>query len=97
MMWSPSTNLPFTWHGAPVTNFLGWLLVSLLILAFVTPALINKNPKKSPADYRPVVIWILFDVLFAVGAATRELWTAVIFCALAGITVATAAIRGGRW
>jgi uncharacterized membrane protein len=95
-LWSP-TNLPFTWHGAPVTNFLGWLLVSLLILAFVTPALINKNPKKSPPDYRPLVTWVLFDVLFAVGAATRELWTAVILCAVSALIVSAAAIHGAKW
>src|SRR5258706_8164047 len=55
--WLP-TKLPFTWYGAPVSNFAGWLLISVLILAFAAPALIKKNqrPKKSRPDYHPLIV-----------------------------------------
>src|SRR5438552_210077 len=39
--WSP-TKLPFGWYGAPLVNFIGWALTTLLILAFATPSLIDK-------------------------------------------------------
>ena len=49
-LWQP-TKFPVTWQGAPLVNFLGWAAVSLLILAFITPALINKNPVQAPAGF----------------------------------------------
>ena len=49
--WQP-TKLPFDWYGAPVTNFLGCAVATLLILAFATPCLINKQPiSRPPPDY----------------------------------------------
>jgi uncharacterized membrane protein len=97
-LWEP-TRLPVTWYGAPITLFMGWAVVSLLILALVTPALINKKASatKSPPDYQPLVIWIALDVLFATGAATQQLWPAVAVCAVCGVAITAAAIRGSRW
>jgi len=98
-LWHP-TRLPFTWGGAPITNFLGWLVTALLILAFATPALIDKRHQRSanrPPDYHPFVIWLLAMLLFAVGAATRQLWPAGIYCIAAGIAVTIFAIRGAKW
>jgi putative membrane protein len=94
------TKLPFTWYGTPVTNFLGWVVVSLLILAFITPVLIKKRIKsrdKSVLDYHPLISWVLLDALFAAGAATQQLWWAVILCAVVGVAVTIAAISGSRW
>ena len=52
-LWQP-TKLHITWHGASPLNFLGWALVSLLILAFITPSLIKKQPGSSGApDFMP--------------------------------------------
>ena len=90
------TTLALKWHGAPLTCLLGWLLVSLLIMVFVTPALINKNPRKLAPDYRPLVVWVLCLVLFAAGAATRQLWSAVVLCVCAIVGVSIAAVRGAR-
>jgi uncharacterized membrane protein len=94
------TRLPWTWGGAPVTNFLGWLVTALLILAFTTPALIDKkrqrSSKRSP-DYHPLLTWLLAMTLFGVGAATHQLWPAVIYCVVVGVTVTVFAFRGAKW
>lgn len=98
-LWHP-TRLPLTWGGAPVTNFLGWLVTALLILAFATPALIDKRQQHSAnrsPDYHPLVVWLLLVSLFAVGAATHQLWPAAIYCIAAGLTVTIFAVRGAKW
>lgn len=97
-IWGP-TKFPFAWHGAPLVNFLGWLITALLILAFATPALINKqqHPKKSPPDYHPLGVWLLALALFAIGAAAHKLWPATAFCLITSFAVTVFAIRGARW
>ena len=96
-LWQP-TKLPFSWYGAPVVNFLGWLLTALLILAFATPALITKQQRqKSVPDYHPLVMWLLLLTLFAAGDITQQLWPAAGFCVLTGIVTAAFALRGARW
>jgi putative membrane protein len=96
-LWQP-TKLPFSWYGVPVVNFPGWLLTALLILAFATPALINKQQRqKSPPDYHPLVVWLLTFALFAAGAITQRLWPAVGFCVVSGVVTAVFALRGARW
>ena len=98
-LWHP-TRLPLTWGGAPVTNFLGWLVTALLTLAFATPALIDKRQQRStnrPPDYHPLVVWLLAVTLFGVGAATHHLWPAVIYCVAASLAVTVFAIRGAKW
>ena len=98
-LWHP-TRLPLTWFGAPVTNFFGWLVTALFILVFATPALIDKRRQRStnrPPDYHPLVVWLLAVGLFAAGAATHQLWPAVIYCVVAGFAVTSFAIRGAKW
>jgi uncharacterized membrane protein len=98
-LWHP-TRFPLTWFGAPVTNCLGWLMTALLILVFATPALIDKRRQRSvnrPPDYHPLVVWLLAVALFAAGAATRQLWPAVIYCVTADLAIGMFAIRGARW
>ena len=97
-IWQP-TKFPLTWYGAPLVNSLGWLLTALLILAFATLALINKQPgqKKSLPDYHPLVLWLSALALFGVGAAAHQLWPAAAFCVLTGVAVTVFAIRGARW
>jgi len=93
------TKFPWTWHTMPLINPLGWLVTTLLILAFVTPALIGKKQRssQSPPDYHPLAVWLLCMVLFGVGAATQQLWSAVAYCTVIGIVVAVFAVRGARW
>ena len=97
-LWQP-TRIPFTWSGAPVTNFLGWLITTLLIMAFAAPALIDKRarPTQRPPDYHPLVVWLLAMILFATGAGLQQLWLPVAFGALASLVVTVFAIRGAKW
>ena len=97
-LWQP-TRIPVTWGSAPVTNFLGWLLTALLIMAFATPALIDKRarPGRRPPDYHPLGVWVLAMILFATGAGLRGLWLQVGFCAVTIVIVIVFAVRGARW
>ncbi len=96
-VWNP-TKINFDWYSAPCVNFLGWALISLLILAFATPWFLNKKPaQSSPPDYRPLIVWLLLNLLFATGAATHQLWPAVALVSLSSIVVAIFAVRGARW
>ncbi|HEY5040609.1 MAG TPA: carotenoid biosynthesis protein [Verrucomicrobiae bacterium] len=96
-LWQP-TKIKFTWFGATPLNFLGWAVVSLLILAFATPALIKKQPsQRNTPDYHPLAVWLGALILFAVGSARAGLWWPVgVDTAIAAVT-AVFAVRGGRW
>jgi uncharacterized membrane protein len=95
-LWTP-TRFPFDWYGAPVTNFVGWVVTALLILAFASPSLIRKKPVKSPPDYHPLLVWTLLNLLFVTGAFSLQLWFAAGFSALASIVAIIFAIRGAWW
>jgi hypothetical protein len=79
-------------------NFLGWGFAALLILMFITPSLIRKQPGSSSApDYHPFALWLGALLIFAVGSAGAGLWWAVgADAAIAAITAALA-IRGAIW
>jgi putative membrane protein len=95
--WEP-TQFPLSWQGAPLVNFFGWLVVTLLILAFITPLLINKHPThRRPPDFHPLAIWLGGIFLFAAAAALNRLWLATAADAAIGIVTAVFAIRGARW
>jgi bisanhydrobacterioruberin hydratase len=95
--WQP-TKLQLDWYGAPGINFLGWAVTALLIMAFATPALINKKPMpQPPPDYSPLTVWLLLNLLFATGAAAHQLWPAVGLIVLINATVTLFAVRGARW
>lgn len=97
-VWQP-TRIPLTWAGAPITNFLGWLLTTLLIMAFATPMLIDKRarPSHRSPDYHPLIVWLLAMVLFAITAALNQLWAPFVLCLAAGTTAGIFAMRGARW
>jgi uncharacterized membrane protein len=94
--WSPSRAVLY-WYSTPWVNFLGWAATALLILAFVTPSLINKKPVKHPPDYHPVIIWLLVNALFATGAITHQLWLASGVVVAQCVIVTIFALRGGAW
>jgi uncharacterized membrane protein len=94
--WGPS-RAGLYWYGAPWVNFLGWAGTALLILAFATPSLINKKPVKHPAEYHPLIIWLLVNGLFATGAIAHHLWVAALFVVVQCIVVTVFAFRGATW
>jgi Carotenoid biosynthesis protein len=95
--WQP-TKFPVDWYGATEPVFLGWAIVTVLTLAFVTPLLINKQLSKSRGpDLHPLVSWTGALALFAVVTAINGLWPAAIVDVLAAAVVATFAIRGAKW
>lgn len=92
--WSP-TRIRLDWYTAPCVNFLGWAVTALLILAFATPALINKKPMTPPPpDYHPLAVWLLLSLLFATGAIVHQLWAAVAVISAGSVTVTVLALRG---
>jgi uncharacterized membrane protein len=95
-LWVP-TKLPLTWQGAPVVNFLSWVVVSLLMLVFVTPALINKNPARRVPDFHPLAVWLGAIFLFGIASAMHGMWVTVALDGTIAVMAATFAIRGGRW
>jgi uncharacterized membrane protein len=85
-------------HGAPISNSIGWFIVTLLMLAFATPVLINKQlSKRSTPDFHPLAVWLGGILLFAIAAALNGLWAATAVDAAIGIVTAIFAVRGGRW
>ncbi len=92
-VWS-ATKLGFNWYSAPWVNFVGWALTAAVILAFVTPTLINKKPVNYPPDYHPLTVWLLVSLLFATGAAHHQLWTAFGLTMSASLLAVILALRG---
>lgn len=85
-------------QGAPVSNSAGWFIVTLLILAFATPALINKQlSKRSAPDFHPLAVWLGAIVLFGTAAVMHGLWLTVAVDALICAVTAGFAIRGAKW
>jgi uncharacterized membrane protein len=93
-----TTGYSLTPQGAPISNSVGWFIVTVLMLAFATPALINKQlSKRSAPDFHPLAVWLGGILLFAVGAAMHGLWPAVAVDAASGIAVTVFSIRGALW
>jgi uncharacterized membrane protein len=85
-------------QGAPLINSVGWFLVTVLMLAFATPVLINKQlSKRSAPDFHPLAVWLGGILIFGVGAAINELWLAFATDLIVVATVTVFAIRGARW
>jgi uncharacterized membrane protein len=95
-LWRP-TRAGLYLYSTPWVNFLGWAATTLVILAFVTPSLINKKPVKIPPDYHPLIIWLLVNGLFATGAITHQHWAAALFVLAGCVFVSIFALRGATW
>jgi uncharacterized membrane protein len=95
---NPALKFVPAWFGTPLVNFFSWGLVTALILAFVTPALIRKQPgqKKGP-DFHPLGLWLAAILIFGTSCAAHGLWLAVAADAAIGIVTAVFAVRGSRW
>lgn len=94
-----TTRLPLTWCGAPLTNFLGWLVTTILIMAFATPVLIDKRarPTNRPPDYHPLLVWLMALLLCASGTGLRQAWLATGYILALAVISSALAIRGARW
>ena len=93
-----SVKFPLTWQGAPLVDFLSWGIVTLLILAFVTPALINKQlSRRSSPDFHPLCVWLGGILIFGIACAQNGFWPAAAVDAVIGIVAIIFAIRGARW
>jgi putative membrane protein len=95
--WTP-VKFPLTWQGAPLVDFLSWGIVTLLILAFITPALIGKRmSKRSTPDFHPLCVWLGGILIFGIACAQNGLWPATAVDAAIGIVTIIFAVRGARW
>ena len=95
-LWLP-TRIPAVWHGASPLVFLGWAFVTLLVLAFITPMLIRKQPGPlPPPDPVPAVLWAGMVFWFAIGAGRAGLWSAVAVDVLEVVVVTFCCRRGER-
>jgi uncharacterized membrane protein len=96
-LWQP-TKIAVTWQGATLLNFLGWIFVSLLILLFITPSLIRKQPGGSSApEYHPLILWLGALLWFAAGSAEVGLWWPVVADAVIAVVSTIFAVRGAKW
>jgi uncharacterized membrane protein len=96
-LWTP-TKFPVTWQGAPVSNFLAWAAMSLLLAVVIAPALINKQPgKRNTPDFHPFALWLGAILLFGAGCARQGLLPAAVADGILAVIVTVLAVRGGTW
>lgn len=97
-IWQARKNI-LSWHDAPWVNFFSVGLTALLILAFATPSLINKNPasSKRPPDYQPMILWLTMNLYFALANGVAGLSLAMIVGLALSLIAAIFAVRGARW
>jgi putative membrane protein len=96
-IWRMPKSVP-AWQTAPWVNFLGLTVITILILAFTTPWLINKNRTRSgPPDYHPLFLWLLLNLLPAAGDAAHHLWLPAALAIILTAFTTLFALRGARW
>jgi putative membrane protein len=96
-IWQMPKSVP-AWQTAPWINFFGLAVVTLIILAFTTPWLINKNRTRSgPPDYHPLLLWLLLNLLPALADATHRLWLPAALAVILATLATIFALRGARW
>lgn len=97
-IWQMPKSVP-AWQTAPWINFPAWAVVALLILAFTTPWLINKQqrPRSAPPDFHPLTLWLLLNLLPAAGDAAHRLWLPAALAFLLTGAITTLAVRNAKW
>ena len=96
-LWTP-TKFPVTWQGVPLSDFLAWATVSVLLAVVVAPALINKQPgKRNSPDFHPFAVWLGAILLFGAACAQHGLLSAAVADGIMAAIVTVLAIRGGTW
>lgn len=94
----PPTKISYTWQGASPWYFCGLTLVTLIILAIITPFLIRKQPgNPGGTDFTPLALWLGALMVFTVTAVHAGLWTAVIMDTTLALVIATLSWRGAKW
>jgi putative membrane protein len=96
-LWTP-TKFPVTWQGVPVSNFLAWAAISVLLAVVIAPALINKQPgKKNAPDFHPFALWLGVVLLCGAACAKQGLLSAAMADGILAVIVTVLAVRGGTW
>ena len=96
-LWTP-TKFPVTWQGVPVSTFLAWAAVSVLLAVVIAPALINKQPgKRNAPDFHPFAVWLGAILLFGTACAQNGLLSAAVADGVLAAIVTVFSIRGGTW
>lgn len=96
-LWQP-TRLALEWQSISAMTFLGWGAVSLLILMFITPSLIRKQPGGGSApDYQPLGLWLAMLLFFGLGFVGMREWLPLGLTLLIALVTTGLALRGARW
>jgi hypothetical protein len=70
----------------------------LLIVIFIAPSLINKQPgKRNSPDFHPFAIWLGAILFFGIVCAQHGLLSAAMVDGVVAAIVTVFAIRGGTW
>ncbi len=94
-IWQPAKT-SFVWYGAPWSNFAGWILTTLLLLAFALPALINKKPGTHPPVWHPLVVWTILHALVATAAFAGKQMTLGVFVVAIAVVIILAVVMSVR-
>lgn len=95
--WHP-TKIAVTWSGASPLSLLGWACVTLIILAFIMPYLIRKQPGGGSSPVlAPWAVWLGAMVLFGINAAQAGQWLALAVDGILFALVAGLGWRGAKW
>ena len=68
--------LGWDWYGAPLSNFLAWLICALLLVLATFVWSINKRPVPVVPDYHPLAIWFLLTAWMTTGNLVQARWAA---------------------
>lgn len=82
--------------GAPPAYWMGNLASMLLVLAFLTPWLLNKRPVPQPVDFHPLWIWLLLDGWLGIYQLSQGDQPGMVGNLLLNLVVVAAVWRGAR-
>jgi hypothetical protein len=86
------------WYHQPWLTLPAWGVTSLLLLAFSTPWLLNKQPVKQPTDLHPLAIWVALLSWLLGRQVIAGLWPAAVGSGLIlGFSLLLVRHGVGRW